>query len=304
LSFHHQICTNGKLVHRIRLYCSTNTTTTGTTTTIPKSKPNVNQLITEPRLAQPPIKVVTAANRPRDSDTSLQSTWSHHTWVAVGCVILLISLGESIKGLVDMNMWVEPILTGWAGYIFADLGSGIYHWAIDNYGDESTPLVGSQIEAAQGHHKWPWTITKRQFANNSHALARGVTFVVLPIDLVFHDPLVQSFVVVCAGCIMFSQQFHAWAHGTKSRLPLLVVALQEGGVLVSRSQHSVHHRPPYNNGYCIVSGVWNDILDKSNFFEAMEMILYFKLGVRPSSWSDPASEWIEESEIASQSQAP
>jgi ubiquitin-conjugating enzyme E2 variant len=224
--------------------------------------------------------------------------------VAVGCVILLISLGESIKGLVDMNMWVEPILTGWAGYIFADLGSVIYHWAIDNYGDESTPLVGSQIEAAQGHHKWPWTITKRQFANNSHALARGVTFVVLPIDLVFHDPLVQSFVAVCAGCIMFSQQFHAWAHGTKSRLPLLVVALQEGGVLVSRSQHSVHHRPPYNNGYCIVSGVWNDILDKSNFFEAMEMILYFKLGVRPSSWSDPASEWIEESEIASQSQAP
>jgi ubiquitin-conjugating enzyme E2 variant len=48
--------------------------------------------------------------------------------------------------------------------------------------------------------------------------------------------------------------------------------------------------------------VWNGVLDKSKFFEAMEMILYFKLGVRPRSWSEPASEWIEEIEIASQSQ--
>ncbi|KAK2387244.1 fatty acid desaturase 4, chloroplastic [Trifolium repens] len=300
-SLHNQVCTKGKLVHRIRVYCSTNTTTTSTTTTTLKSKPNVNQLIIEPKLAQLPIKVVTAANRPKDSDTSLQSTWSHRAWVAVGCTTLLISLGESVKGSVDMNMWVEPILAGWLGYILADLGSGVYHWGIDNYGDGSTPLVGAQIEAFQGHHKWPWTITRRQFANNLHALARVVTFVVLPVDLVFHDPIVQSFVAVCAGCIMFSQQFHAWAHGTKSRLPPLVVALQESGVLVSRTQHSAHHRPPYNNNYCIVSGVWNEVLDKSKFFEAMEMILYFKLGVRPRSWSEPASEWIEEIEIASQS---
>ncbi|GAU20502.1 hypothetical protein TSUD_130600 [Trifolium subterraneum] len=260
-SLHHQVCTKSKLVPRIRVYCSTDSTTTNTTTTILKSKSNVNQTI-DPKLAQRPIKVVTAANRPRDSDTSLQSTWSHHTWVAVGCITLLISLGESIKGSVDMNMWVEPIFAGWVGYVLADLGSEIYHWAIDNYGDGSTPLVGSQIEAAQGHHKWPWTITKRQFANNSYALARGVAFVVLPIDLVFHDPIVQSFVTVCAGCIMFSQQFHAWGHGTKSRLPPLVVALQEGGVLLSPYRHSAHHQPPYNNGYCIVSGVWNEVLDK------------------------------------------
>ena len=301
-NFHHQIYTKNTIIHRIRVNCSA-TTTTDTPATALKSKPNANQLIIEPKLARQPIKVVTDVNRPMDNDPGLESTWSHRAWVTVGCTTLLISLGESIKGSVDMNMWIEPIVAGWIGYILADLGSGVYHWAIDNYGDESTPLVGAQIEAFQGHHKWPWTITKRQFANNLHSLARMVTFVVLPIDLVFHDPIVQSFVGVCAGCIMFSQQFHAWAHGTKSRLPSLVVALQDGGVLVSRSQHGAHHRPPYNNNYCIVSGVWNEFLDKSKAFEAMEMILYFKLGVRPRSWSEPSSEWIEEIEIASQSQA-
>ncbi|WZZ23329.1 hypothetical protein YC2023_124716 [Brassica napus] len=72
---------------------------------------------------------------------------------------------------------------------------------------------------------------------------------------------------------MFSQQFHAWAHGTKSKLPPLVVALQDMGVLVSRKQHGEHHRAPYNNIYCI-------------------------LGVRPRSWSEPNSEWTEETEIS------
>lgn len=251
----------------------------------------------------PPPAVVTATNRPIDNDPSLQSTWSHRAWVVAGCTTLLISLGESMKGSVDLLMWVEPIFAGWVGYILADLGSGVYHWAIDNYGDGSTPIFGSQIEAFQGHHKWPWTITKRQFANNLHALARVVTFTVLPIALLCHDPIVQGFVGMFSGCIMFSQQFHAWAHGTKSRLPPLVVALQHAGVLVSRSQHAAHHRSPYNNNYCIVSGVWNEFLDKKKVFEALEMILYFKLGVRPRSWSEPASEWMEEIETPSQIQA-
>lgn len=181
--------------------------------------------------------------------------------------------------------------------MLADLGSGVYHWAIDNYGDESTPIVGPQIEAFQGHHKWPWTITRRQFANNLHALARAVTFAVFPLELVINEPSLLGFVGMFSGCIMFSQQFHAWAHGTKSRLPPLVVALQEAGVLVSRSQHAAHHRPPYNNNYCIVSGMWNEVLDKYKVFEVLEMMVYFRLGVRPRSWSDPNSDWTEEIEV-------
>ena len=289
LGSHHQICVRRPLLHGARVYCSANTTTT-------QSKPNVKPLVVEPRLVSPLSAVVTTTRRPMDNDPSWQSTWAHRAWVATGCTTVLISMAESIKGAADFHMWVEPILAGWVGYMLADLGSGVYHWGIDNYGDGSTPVFGSQIEAFQGHHKWPWTITRRQFANNLHALARAVTFTVLPLDLICHDPIAQGFIGVFSGCIMFSQQFHAWAHGTKSRLPPLVLALQEAGVLVSRSQHAAHHRPPYNNNYCIVSGVWNEFLDRQRVFEALEMILYFKLGVRPRSWTEPTSEWTEEIE--------
>ncbi|KAJ4871066.1 hypothetical protein Rs2_47304 [Raphanus sativus] len=266
------------LLH-VRVTCSATTTT--------KPQTNREKLVVEKRFVSP-----------LSNDPTLQSTWSHRLWVAAGCTTLVVSLAKSITGGVGSHLWLEPALAGYAGYVLADLGSGVYHWAIDNYGDESTPLVGAQIEAFQGHHKWPWTITKRQFANNLHALARVITFTVLPLDLAFDDPVAHGFVSTFAFCIMFSQQFHAWAHGTKSKLPPLVVALQDVGVLVSRKEHGEHHRAPYNNNYCIVSGAWNKVLDESKAFEALEMALYFKLGVRPRSWSEPNSEWTEENDIS------
>ena len=260
------------------------------------------QLVIDPQLIGPtkPITVsATFSYPPSSNDPSLQSTWSHRAWVAAGCTTVLVSLAKCISQSANLHVWFEPVLASLAGYILADLGSGVYHWAIDNYGDESTPIFGSQIEAFQGHHKWPWTITRRQFANNLHALARAVTFTVLPIGLACNDPTLLGFVGVCSGCIMFSQQFHAWAHGTKSRLPPLVVALQDAGVLVSRSQHAPHHRPPWNNNYCIVSGAWNEFLDEHKVFQVLEMMIYLKFGVRPRSWSEPNSEWMEHIEDSS-----
>ncbi|KAH7546688.1 fatty acid desaturase 4-like 1, chloroplastic [Ziziphus jujuba] len=295
LSSHHHVHASPFPIFRTRVHCLATTTTTTTV----KPKPNPDQLLVKPQLISPPSPVSIKA-RPVLDDPSLLSTWSHRAWVATGCTTVLTSLAKSIMVAANSHIWPEPILAGLVGYVLADLGSGVYHWGIDNYGHASTPIFGSQIEAFQGHHKWPWTITRRQFANNLHALARAVTFTVLPIGLVCDNPTVLSFVGVCSGCIMFSQQFHAWAHGTKSRLPPAVLALQDLGLLVSRSQHAAHHRPPYNNNYCIVSGVWNEFLDKHKVFEAMELVLFFKLGVRPRSWDEPNSDWTEDIDTPSQ----
>ncbi|WCJ32901.1 Fatty acid desaturase 4 chloroplastic [Euphorbia peplus] len=273
-------------------FCRRTRTISSATTTTTPPKPKPPQLSIQPNFENQTTTATPIA--PILNDPSLQSTWSHRTWVTAGCTTVFISLAKAVVAAADSHIWLEPMLAGYIGYILADLGSGVYHWGIDNYGDGSTPVFGSQIEAFQGHHKWPWTITRRQFANNIHALARAITFFVLPIDLVCNDAVILSFVGLCSGCIMFSQQFHAWAHSTKSKLPPLVVALQDAGLLVSRTQHADHHRQPYNSNYCIVSGVWNEILDKNKVFEALEMVFYFQLGVQPRSWSEPNSEWTEE----------
>ena len=73
----------------------------------------------------------------------------------------------------------------------------------------------------------------------------------------------------------------------------LVIALQDMGLLLS-CQYADHHKPPFNNNYCIVSGLWNKFLDKQHVFKALETTLFFKLGVRPRSWSEPNSDWTKE----------
>ena len=64
-----------------------------------------------------------------------------------------------------MILWIVIIIIS---MICADFLTGIYHWSVDNYGDGSTPVVGGQIAAFQGHHQKPWTITQRDFCNNLH----------------------------------------------------------------------------------------------------------------------------------------
>lgn len=288
-----------------RVRCLAATTTTTRAPARPKppsSKPVIEPEPTATTSSHPDVATSTVPPVLHDP-LLLKSTWSHRAWVACGCTAVFVSLAKSALLTAESHTWSGPLLAGWAGYVLADLGSGVYHWGIDNYGDASTPVFGPQIEAFQGHHRWPWTITRREFANNLHALARAVAVLVLPIDLLCDDPTALGFVALFSGCIMFSQQFHAWAHGTKSRLPQLVVALQDAGILVSRAQHAAHHRPPYNNNYCIVSGAWNSFLDENKVFEALEMALFLRFGLRPRSWDDPSSEWTEDLEASARIEA-
>lgn len=221
-----------------------------------------------------------------------KSTLSHQAWVACGSATILFALAKSVLLALESRIWVQPIMSGIVGFLMADLTTGVYHWVIDNYGDASTPFFGSQIQDFQGHHKWPSSITRNEVANNLHDLARAVTFTVLPINLFCNDPTMLGFMVIWSGCIMFSQLFHAWAHRMTSKLPRLVVALQNAGVLVSAKQHAEHHRPPYNSNYCIVSGAWNQFLDNHKVWEALEMVVFRVSGVKPRSWTDTNSSLI------------
>ncbi|KAL2621538.1 hypothetical protein R1flu_001743 [Riccia fluitans] len=228
------------------------------------------------------------------NDTKLESTPEHRLWVGVGAAAVLGMLTKAVIAAHSPEDMILIVTSMFAGYLLADLGSGIYHWGVDNYGNARTPIVGSQIDAFQGHHKRPWTITKRQFANNIHAIARPVAFTLAPFLALPGNPALDSFMGTFLGCVIMSQQFHAWSHMKKSQLPAFVVALQEKGVLVSRKMHGAHHRSPYNINYCIVSGIWNPILDRNRVFSKLEAFIHSKFGVAPRSWFETQGEWLQE----------
>lgn len=180
-----------------------------------------------------------------ESEEELRSTPTHRA-IVYGCSGLLAAL--ALHGLADIHTPADGVATALgvvAAYLLAgtrvdnrvqqlshhactDLGTGIYHWSVDNYGDGNTPIVGDQIAAFQGHHQRPWTITEREFCNNVHKVFKPA----LPFAALFlaASPLMPAPLEVSLALFIWlacmSQQFHAWSHMKASELHPAVLALQ------------------------------------------------------------------------------
>lgn len=174
-----------------------------------------------------------------------------------------------------------------ASWVLADLGSGILHWSVDNYGNGRTPIMGGIIAAFQGHHSAPWTITQRGFCNNVYKLC--VPFGLVPAALLaLAGPKVLLFGTAFCVLEILSQEFHKWSHMLSSETPVWVNRLQSLGLTVSRKTHGLHHLAPYEGNYSIISGVTNGVLDRTGFFRRLEHLIYRWNGVEANAWKlDP-----------------
>lgn len=182
---------------------------------------------------------------------------------------------------------LETFVTLFCSWVLADLGSGILHWSVDNYGNGKTPIMGGIIAAFQGHHSAPWTITERGFCNNVYKLC--IPFGIPTVAAISYlagpqHPLVTMFFTMFCAMEIMSQEFHKWSHMTKSQLPPLILALQKYGITIGRTPHAMHHLAPYEGNYSIISGICNDWLDKSGFFRRLEKIVYDMNGVESNAW--------------------
>ncbi|KAL7143185.1 hypothetical protein ABFS83_08G174300 [Erythranthe nasuta] len=236
-------------------------------------------------------------NNIKDESRRYKSTWGQRAWFAWGCATLLISIAKSTLLIIAASpvgplTWVELTLAALIGYAAADLGSRIFHWAIDNYGGAETPIFGFQIESFRAHHQHPnLYLTKCDTAGVLYVVAAATTFAVLPFNVLSGDAALLVLVGAFAGFVMFSMKFHVWAHTSRRKLPRVVAALQDAGVILPWSNHAKHHRPPFDGYFCTVSGVWNRVLDEYKFFAAAKAAVFCVAGVRPRSWSEPSSDW-------------
>merc|ERR1712127_290490 len=152
---------------------------------------------------------------------------------------------------------IATIVSSW---VLADLGSGVLHWSVDNYGNGRTPVMGNIIAAFQGHHSAPWTITYRGFCNNVWKLCIpfGVpTVAAFTLLAGPENPMVSLFFSVFCFAEIMSQELHKWSHMTKKEVPEWANTLQDLGISIGRVAHARHHIAPYAGNYCIVSGVCN-----------------------------------------------
>ena len=231
-----------------------------------------------------------------DENELLTSTNEHRLWTFGPMALMGAALAVAASHVAGPADAAAAGAAALLAYALADLGTGVYHWGVDNYGDGSTPVFGRQIAAFQGHHQRPWTITQREFCNNLHQVFKPAA---LPAALLlllspFVGPFAGTFLPLFLLLVCMSQQFHAWSHMKKSELPAAVVALQDAGLLIGRRAHGAHHRPNFEGNYCIVSGWWNEPLDRSGFFRWLEKVVVALTGVEPRCWYAPEYGWAEE----------
>ena len=158
-------------------------------------------------------------------------------------------------------IWFIPLALI-AGWLLADLFSGLVHWTLDTFGSVRTPLFGPAfIRPFREHHADPREMTRHDFIEVNGASCLGclpllVAAAFLPMSAFIHSVCV----FFCLG-ILLANKCHKWAHARSDQLPPFVKALQRLGLILRASEHCLHHRPPHNSHFCTASGWLNRPLD-------------------------------------------
>jgi len=162
-------------------------------------------------------------------------------------------------------------VSGFLGYVSADLISGFVHFLCDNFGSAKTPIFGSRfIQPFRIHHSDPEEITLHGFfhtnGNNCFASmpAMLLVYIFVPYSsfpfFLFHF----YFLALVLG-LFVTNEFHKWAHVKNP--PNVVRKLQNIGLILGREHHQIHHVSPFETYYCITTGWLNPVLEKIGIFK-------------------------------------
>ncbi len=205
----------------------------------------------------------------------------------IGAVVLLavhvLRLLDAAKTLPDWTLFLAVAIVPLA-MLVADVLSGLVHWFADTWGHQSMPVLGKRLlRPFRVHHINPDDFLRRHWIDTNGDVATIVA-VVLAIALRLSVESVGSwcvllFIVVVAAVTLPTNQVHQWAH--MRRPPAIIRWLQSRRVLLSHSQHAMHHAPPYLTNYCIALGWANGVLVRIEAFPRLERLITRTTGVQP-----------------------
>jgi hypothetical protein len=178
-------------------------------------------------------------------------------YLALGIVLF-------VMGASQLNLFVSLVCIGtmFLGY---DIYSGILHVVLDHPSNIALPVLGQACFEFQWHHSIPDDLVRKDFVD-----VCGDLNVVIGIISAINLFLLRDFVftssvahVLCGSKIFmayFGQFSHRSAHSVGTRLSAPAKWLQNMGFMISTKDHMDHHKPPYEEDYCLI-GVCNPIID-------------------------------------------
>lgn len=151
-------------------------------------------------------------------------------------------------------MIVLELILGW---LIADLFSGIVHWAGDSDSLGNTKVMKWLANFNTDHHAQPLAIVSERFVQRNISSWIGTSIISTVWFLIFGwSPILITMIL---GGLMVSE-VHRWAH-VPSKAPEIVKMIQKTGIFQSPKHHALHHRPPHNWRFCLLTNFVNPVLD-------------------------------------------
>lgn len=187
----------------------------------------------------------------------------------------IFTMMEYMNAYLAWFLFIKSILLA---YIAADFASGFVHWLGDTFGEEDWPVLGAGfIKPFRQHHVDPKGITRHDFIEVNGNNCFVLMMFLIPAFLIINPAwgtfgfFSLCFTVFFAIGIFMTNQCHRWAH--MENPPAFAHTLQRWGLILTPTNHNVHHASPYKHHYCITSGWLNPILDKINFWRVCERFM-------------------------------
>jgi ubiquitin-conjugating enzyme E2 variant len=204
------------------------------------------------------------------------------TCVCTAATLFVVSLLRICNAFFFQNIWIFLCACVLSMYL-ADFFSGIVHWAADTWGSLDTPVLGgSIIRSFREHHLEPTAICKHDvFEVNGDNLMLTVPFLFLtaclpPKENDVYFLFVHNFLVLVCFWVGITNQIHKWTH--TYRLSKFVKLLMDMGIVLSKKDHAVHHRNPFDKYYCITTGWLNPVLANIAFWKRLEGVVSYITG--------------------------
>jgi hypothetical protein len=140
--------------------------------------------------------------------------------------------------------------------IVTDLISGLLHVVLDNPRSLKLPPIRGLAEGFQRHHEKPANIYEMPLYQHLYVMHMPLTFLFVAVLPFRNAGMHVVFLSMVVG-LHLMQMAHLWAHLPPDKVPAVVRGLQKARVLLGKPRHDLHHTPPFDKDFCIMTGVCN-----------------------------------------------
>lgn len=223
------------------------------------------------------VKVAPADDKPKEYqyvkpsekwDTAAHSATvasEHPMWrvlLAVGSTVYSIGVMTAAAAAGELD-GMKMVLILLFMFFYIDIISGLLHLVLDNPGFLHTPGLTKLAEGFQQHHTNTHLISQMRLIDHLRPMCTPVAFVAL-IGGYYHGVAKHEFCAFQVGLmfgLVWMQCCHRWSHMTTKQRGPTITRLQKLGVALPPDVHLKHHTPPYRHTFCIMSGVFNPVLN-------------------------------------------